>query len=548
LETTEFDLRETVQIFWRRRLIILATFLIFAVAAFGYSASKTKMYHGTASVLLNKAEVTAGVFASQSQLVSPEQQDRDNETQIQVLQSRTVYARVLAKIPNAPRVKGIKSGSTNVLRVQVASPNPKLSKRAADAYAIAYIDLRREQSVQDLLAASSAVKAQVDDLQGQLNVLDKQITATPTNDPGLPVLKTNYQGLLNQLTVFQQRLDSLNADALVKNGGAVLIDSSVIPQLPFAPTPKKDAALAGLFGLLLGLGLAYLLDYLDDRVKTLDDVEAASGGVNVLGVVPKAPVAKGARLLISDLPATSSVAEAYHSLRTTIQFLDIEHPLRRILVTSASQGEGKTTTVTNLAIALARAEKRVVLVDCDLRRPNLHNVFGIDDTVGLTAVLTRTATLQEAIETVPGEPNLRILPAGVVPANPSELLSGERMRRLIEAISAECDILLLDTPPVLPVTDAVALSQRVDGCIVLAGSTATKRHLARMFRMLRQVNAPITGVVLNNAESEGFGYGYGYSYGYGYRADEAQARAEHNGEHKAKRGRKSRSEKIPSGR
>ncbi len=217
-----------------------------------------------------------------------------------------------------------------------------------------------------------------------------------------------------------------------------------------------------------------------------------------------------AHLVSIEQPA-SPLAEAYRTLRTSVQFVSLGRSIRTVQVTSPRSQDGKSTTATNLAVALARAGQRVILIDCDLRRPRVHEFFGLPNAVGFTSVLVGDVPLVNAIQAVPGLDRLRVLASGPKPPDPSELLSSRRAHELIKAISEAGDLVIIDTPPVLPVADALVVSDVVDACIlvVTVGST-TRKEVQRSAELLQQVEAPLIGVVMNGGAIErGYGYGYG---------------------------------------
>jgi capsular exopolysaccharide synthesis family protein len=231
----------------------------------------------------------------------------------------------------------------------------------------------------------------------------------------------------------------------------------------------------------------------------------------------------GGHLALVEDP-TSPHAEAYRTLRTAIQFLSIDEPKHVFGITSSVPDEGKTTTVANLAVSFARAGQRVIVVSCDLRRPKLHVFFGDTGRTGLTSVLLGDASLNEAVHPVENEPRLRVMPSGPLAPNPAEILSLDKVRQVIDALADNSDILLLDCPPVLPVTDALLLSRLVDGMlIVTSAKTTSKRDLRRSFDLLDQVHARVLGTIINRVPVDGgaaYGYGYGYyDYAYDYAPD-----------------------------
>jgi capsular exopolysaccharide synthesis family protein len=270
--------------------------------------------------------------------------------------------------------------------------------------------------------------------------------------------------------------------------------------------------------------VAFLRDHLDDTLKTKEDLEGASGGLPTVGLVPQVASAKGAAHAIVSLEQPSSpAAEAYRTLRTSLQFLSLDRPVRTLMLTSPNAGEGKTTTIANLGVVFARAGVKVVIVGCDLRRPKVHELFGLSNTVGLTSVLLGEASVADALQAVPASKYLRVLASGPLPPNPSELLSLKRTADIIESLSADRTIVLVDSPPVLPVTDALVLARHADACImVCAAGTTTQSERSRAVELLQQVDAPLVGAILNGVRN-GAGYGYGYGgYGYGrpYTSDE----------------------------
>lgn len=214
----------------------------------------------------------------------------------------------------------------------------------------------------------------------------------------------------------------------------------------------------------------------------------------------------GTSPLISLRDPRAPASEAYRTLRTNIQFSSLDRPLHTLLVTSTAPDEGKSTTLANLAVTMAQAEQRVILVDCDLRRPTLHTLFGLSNDVGLTSMILSQEDAPPLQET--GVPGLSLLASGPLPPRPADILGSRRMEAVIARLRAEADIVLFDTPPVVAVTDAAVLATKVDGVLLVFLAGKTSRDRARRARqMLEKVKANIVGVVLNNAEVE---QGYGY--------------------------------------
>lgn len=287
------------------------------------------------------------------------------------------------------------------------------------------------------------------------------------------------------------------------------------------PRTSVNASAGAALGLVLGLVLAFVLEYLDDTIKTVEMVERFLG-LPLLGTIPRLftrsqsaqkkgggrPVAGGSAMtntsgnsrLINHRNPRSPAAEAYRQLRTNIQFSSLDKELRTLAFTSSLPQEGKSTTLANLAITMAQNGNRVIVVDCDLRRPTQHSLFGLKNQVGLTNLMV-APSLDDLNTQETDVPGLYVLPTGPIPPNPSELLGSRRMMEVIHRLSQEADYVLFDTPPVVAVTDAAVLATKVDGVVLVVMANKTKRDVAQRAKaQLEKVGANIVGVVLNNVK------------------------------------------------
>ena len=282
------------------------------------------------------------------------------------------------------------------------------------------------------------------------------------------------------------------------------------------------------------MGAAFLIEYLDDTVKTADDIERVSG-LSTLGAIARLKDTGGSRQLIAWLQARSPESEAYRTLRTNIQFSSVDKPVKTLLVTSSSPGEGKSTTAANLAVVLAQNGQRVILVDSDLRRPVLHKVFDVPNNAGLTTALLANDPAQISAQLQPTEvDNLAVLTCGPIPPNPSELLGSHRMAGLVETLAGLADIVIFDSPPVLAVTDAAVLARQVDGVLLVVDAGHTKEHgLAAAAGELEKTGGNVLGVALNRLDTR---RGYNYYYYYYY--------SEEDGERKRSKDRRSQGPRL----
>jgi capsular exopolysaccharide synthesis family protein len=293
-----------------------------------------------------------------------------------------------------------------------------------------------------------------------------------------------------------------------------VVRTADLPGSPISPRPQLNLAVGLLLGLTVGVGVALLRDALDTSIKSASDVQEQLG-LPTLGIIAYDPDAAKRPLIVHADPQ-STRAEAFRQLRTNLQFVDVDRKPRSIVVTSSVPQEGKSTTTCNLAIALTQAGLRVILVEADLRRPRLAEYLGLEGAVGLTDALVGRIDVDDVLQPW-GDGQLQVLASGPTPPNPSELLGSHQMADLLRGLESRCDLVLLDAPPLLPVTDAAVLTAQASGAmVVIRSGHTTREQTLRAMEILRAVDAHLYGVVLNMVPTKGPGaYKYGY-YGYGY--------------------------------
>lgn len=445
------NLRDYVRILRQRYWVVLLFVVLAILASVGYSKLQTPKYTGTAQLLLAPQLSTTILQATDpGAAVSSSTNTVDVPTDTQVIESTSVMTEVAKTVANPPKVAVAQVGATNVVKISATSTNPAVAAAAANAYAHAYLEVQQAQSVAALKTASKVVSSQIDSVTSQIAQLDASI-AGATGSSAV-ALESQLAATQAQLSTYQEEAAQYNFYSSLNTGGGQVISPATIPTSPSSPKTIEYAVIAGFLGLLIGLGVVLLLDYFDDHIRSKAEFESVVKGTVTLGTIPVVPNWKDKKdpVLVTITQPHSSAAEAYRSLRTALQFVGLDRPTRLMQFTSPAASDGKTTTLANAAVALSKAGLRVVVVCCDLRRPRIHEFFGLKNDIGFTSVLLRRTPLEEAIQEVPNCPGLHLLASGPKPPNPSELLSSPNARALLESLAELSDIVLIDSPPCCP--------------------------------------------------------------------------------------------------
>ncbi len=380
---------------------------------------------------------------------------------------------------------------------------------------------------QQILAGIVNAEVKIHSLAGKIDALDQLIARYKEQLRKLPEKEVQLAELTRRASVardvYSMLLNKLQETKIAEAGkvsDAKIVDPAYPPEKPVKPKPRRDLLLALIFGLFLGVGLAFVVEVFDDTVKTSEEVESLLS-LPVLGIIPsmrdyfKDKESDLTQWLVTQVAPKSPLAESFRALRSNLRFAKPGTLPKTLLTTSSIEEEGKTTVVTNLAVTFAQMGKKVLLVDTDLRRPQVHRVFGLEQTPGLTEVIIETMTWQQAIHSLQEIPNLSVLTSGSLPPNPAELLGSEKMRNLLEEMGQTFDLILLDTPPLLPATDALELGEAVEAALIVVRAGVTERsYLREVRRILDNTKFPAVGVVLNAVDlARHYGY-YRYRYYY----------------------------------
>jgi polysaccharide biosynthesis transport protein len=496
---SEPTLRSYALVVRRRKWWVIGLALAGLAAGLALSFLEHKQYAATAQVLVQSTSQGSAVGTTELPVTQT-----DVQTMQELVTSAPVTAVVRRKIGSAPPVTASEVGQTNVIAITAVAGTPSRCAVIANAYANALVSYQRTVALSSLAAAESQLNAQI-------NAINKEISQLR----GQSGTSSQLPALANQQAVLSEQLSQMQVSGTADTGAVALVTPAQAPLSPSSPRPAQDGALGLAIGLILGLAAAFVRDNVDDAVTSAEAAEEFSG-TTVLAAVPLVNSWKrrDKPLVVSLARPMSPAAEAYRSLRTSLQFTRQEHDLRTILVTSPAAAEGKTSTLSNLGAMFAQTGERVVLVSCDLRKPRLGEFFGEDERLGLTTAILGERAIEDLVRPLPGDDNLWLLPSGELPPNPAELLNGTRIREVFAELRRYFDLVLIDSPPILPVTDAVLLAKDADATVLVVAAGRTRRaDLRRAADKLGQVNARVVGLVLNETSRQS-GYG-GYGYGYG---------------------------------
>lgn len=488
------SLLDYVGVLRRRKWIFLLTLVLVPAGAIAFSLSQTPIYKASADVLLTPQDAVAGVGGGQSGYVDPA---RVAETQAELARVPTVVRMVLDSLPGNGLTleKFLKASSVTVtpgsdlLSFSVKNSDPRLARQLATAYAKAFSEYGYGLDRKALQARHEGIVTEIARLEAEGGARG-----------------TGYRDLVLQ----EQQV----AAALAVQTPTAQVVREADRAVKVAPRTVRNGALATVLGLVLALGVAFLGDALDTRVRSVDVVRDVLG-IPVLGQLPsptREMQKEGGLVMLSD--PTSLEAESFRTLRANLNFANDRYQAQVIMVTSAAGAEGKSTTAANLAVALARAGRRVVLIDADLRRPHLHQLFGLDERPGLTDVVLGNAEIGQALRAIDladtmteqgrraarGAGSLEVLPAGHALHDPDELGAEAAVARILQGVRDRADVVLVDAAPLLPVGDAVALSAHVDALLIVARLKSLRSAtLDELERILSAAPVAKLGIIMTGA-------------------------------------------------
>jgi capsular exopolysaccharide synthesis family protein len=514
-EQTNLTLEQVLGVIRRRALWILLCVVVVAGAAYGLSKHQAKKYTATASLVFNNNQLSQQVAGLQA--VSSNNQATMQSTNLKLVQLGDMAERTASRLGGGltkERVSGDLSvsaqGESSIVDVSAVASTPKLAADIANTYTSLFVKEQQDSNHHYYAAALALVNKQLARLS--------------------PKQKAGTAGL-----ALQDRAQSLGVLAELRNGNVEIAQVATPPTSPSSPKTARNTILGGVLGLLLGLGIAFLLERLDRRIREPKDLEAVYG-LPLLGVVPESSaLSRSARGAGGDARAglPPGEAESFHLIRAHLRYFNVDRDLRILLVASAAPGDGKTTIARHLAAAAARMGSRVLLIEADLRRPTLAQQLGAQAGPGLADVLIGALSMSEATQSVDLETAANedsqgrtydlLVSGAALPPNPGELIESHAMEAVLQQARSKYDFIVIDTPPLTAVSDAFPLLRKVDGVIIVGRVGRNRRDVAeRLHETLTGAGAPLLGVVANGVKASGPG---SYTYAYDYAPAGSKARS-----------------------
>jgi non-specific protein-tyrosine kinase len=404
--------------------------------------------------------------------------------------------------------------NTQLIAVRVEDTNPKRAAEIANTLVDVFSEHNREIQATRYANSKANLQAELEQIETQIASASAELEALP-DEPEMVSERERLEGSLGEyrqmyaslLTSFEQvRVAESSSISTV-----VPVEIATIPEVPIKPRILLNTMLAAILGLFVAGGVVLFVEALDDTLKPEDVLSEL--GLPILGVIAHHQSDNGMPIT-AEMPR-SPVSEAFRTLRTNIHFASVDEPVRSLLITSPSPEDGKSTVAANLGVAMAQSGRQVILVDSDLRRPEIHKKLKLVNHTGVSTLLVLPRLLLDGTIQTTEIPNLSVITSGDLPPNPAELLASGKMNELIQTVTEHYDMVLIDTPPVMAVTDAAALATRVDGVLLVIKPGVTKLAACKQaLEQLQRVGGKVLGVVLNDIEITRSRYRYGYYKGY----------------------------------
>jgi polysaccharide biosynthesis transport protein len=521
METSSFseDVQRYLSLLWRWAWLLVVATLLAGLTAFVVSSRTTPVYQASALVQIIEATSTKAVDMGVLQT-----SERLARTYVETMTTRPVLERVIETLSLAMDTSDLRDAitaqplrDTQLIRVLVEHTDPVTAALLANALVAEFAELNREEQAMRFAASKLNLENQLTQLEIQMDETRLAIQATDSTPNGRTERDRLEASLAQQSQTYASLLQSYEQVRLTEaqtTSTVIIKEPAIPPNSPIRPRTVTNTVLASVVGVMLAVGVVFLIEALDDTLRTPDDV-VRHLNLPVLGVIATHDVVDG-KPVVAYRPR-SPVAEAFRSLRTNLQFAMVDRPLETILITSPSPEEGKSTVATNLALVMAQSERKVALVDADMRRPSIHRLLGLPNRFGVSSLFVMNQVQLDGALRPSEIPNMFTMTSGKTPPNPAELLGSAKMGEILDQVKSLMDVVVIDIPPVLAVTDASVLAPRIDGVLLVLKPGSTKIAAARQaVEQLRRVGAHLLGVVLNEVSLTRSRYNYQYYKGYQY--------------------------------
>lgn len=500
---TGVDLREYFALFWHWAWLLVLIALVAAAAAYFGSLHIQPVYQATTQMLINEAP--ASVKVDYTSAISG---DRLASTFSELIKTDPVLQEVIKREGLNFSVEKLKENitvtiikGTSLLEIQVEDTDPARAATIANSIVDVFSSQIQDQQSSRFVESKKSLETQMADIDAKIQAQTAKLAEPRMSDPAnqaekdrIETAQTQYQQTYSSLLQSYEQIRLAETQSTSK---LIQVEAAQIPIKPVRPNVLRNTLLSAVVGLMFAIGIVLLVEMMDDTLRNPEQITKKLG-LPILGVI--AHMDKDHEIIVRDEPR-SPISEAFRSLRTNIQYSGVDKPIRVLLITSSTPQEGKSTVSANLAAAMANSGKKVALVDADMRRPMIQKVFGLSNHKGLSDLFLLPHGLPDSQLQNTDIVNLQVITSGSIPPNPSELLGSERMREIVTSLLQDLDLVILDCPPVLAVTDAVVLASLADAMIMVAKPGITHiPALTQAVELVQRARAHLIGLVFNDLQ------------------------------------------------
>lgn len=539
-QTLSDELRRYIALLWHWAWLLVLVTVLAGAAAYFLSSQTTPVYQAASTVLINEAPSTR--TADYASLLTSE---RLTQTYSQLITKKPVVEGVITllsldlgvtELQRMIQVSPVRD--TQLIEIRVDDTDPARAAQIANALVTVFAQQNQALQAARYADTKDSLAQQLDELNKRIQDNNNALLAIG-DDEARKSERDRLDTILTQdrqtYAYLLQTYEQVRLAEAQTTSNVIQAEPASVPTIPIRPRTAQNTLIAAVVGLALAMGAVLLIEALDDTIKGPDEV-SREVGVPVLGVISRHET-EANRPITVDAPR-SPVSEAFRALRTNIQFASVDRGMRTLLVTSPSPSEGKTTISVNLAVVLSQSGRSVVLMDADLRRPKLHKRMGVPNRAGLSNLFVQQQIYLEGAIQKTETPNLKLITSGDLPPNPAELLGSEKMHTILQLLGEQVDTVIVDSPPIMAVTDAAVLAPKMDGVVIVVKPGQTKLAALRTcVDQLRRAGGNLMGVVINDVEMGRSRYSYNYYYKgyyayYDYYGEGSQKQGQRNGRRK----------------